>query len=302
MEILEIETFLAVAQHSSFSKAAVHLGYSQAAITVRIKNLEQETGVRLFDRLGKRVSLTSHGQVFYEHCLKIHNELEAAKESVKRTHELCGSIKIGTIDSLCASILPGIIRRFHEINPQIKINVTTDTPHVLLNMLRNNELDVVYVLDEHIKDADIVNVMEEKEHIVFAVSAEHPLADRTNLSIEDLLEYPFILTEKNASYRRVLDYKLITEKDVSIEPVFQSNNTDLLLNLIRHNSNTSIVFLPEFTVNRDINNGILKKLDVPSIDITIWKQVIHHKDKWITPEMQAFFDYLLDYYGKKVQL
>ena len=65
MELREIRTFLQIAQKQSFSKAAEALGYSQAAVTVQIKQLEEELGIHLFDRLGKKTVLTHHGEIFY---------------------------------------------------------------------------------------------------------------------------------------------------------------------------------------------------------------------------------------------
>ena len=81
MEFREISTFLQVAQYQSFSKAARHLGYSQAAVTIQIKQLEQELGVHLFDRIGKQISLTHQGQVFYQYAVSIRNELVFANSA-----------------------------------------------------------------------------------------------------------------------------------------------------------------------------------------------------------------------------
>ncbi len=85
MEFREISTFLQVAQYQSFSKAARHLGYSQAAVTIQIKQLEQELGVHLFDRIGKQISLTHQGQVFYQYAVSIRNDLEQAKKRCCRS-------------------------------------------------------------------------------------------------------------------------------------------------------------------------------------------------------------------------
>ena len=69
MELREIRTFLQIAQKQSFSKAAEALGYSQAAVTVQIKQLEEELGIHLFDRLGKKTVLTHHGEIFYRYAV-----------------------------------------------------------------------------------------------------------------------------------------------------------------------------------------------------------------------------------------
>lgn len=289
MEIQELITFINVARHGSFSHAARHLGYSQAAVTVHIKNLEEELKVRLFDRLGKSISLTSHGKIFYEHALKIVNDLQRAKDAVRQEEELSGSLHIGTIDSLCSSLLPRILLEYHKLYPKVSVSVTTDTPKALLNMLHENELDIVYLIDEKRTESWISKVLEKEIKVVFAAASCHPLADQKPHAIAELLSCPFILTEKDASYRKVLDYHL-QMKNIEIRPLFQSNNTDLLLHMVREN--LGITFLPEYTIQKDREMGTLYKILVPDLQIHVWQQVIHHKDKWITREMKAFLTFI----------
>lgn len=286
METQELITFINVAQHGSFSQAARHLGYSQAAVTVHIKNLEKELQVRLFDRLGKTISLTSHGKIFYDYAIQITNDLQKAKDAVRQEEELSGALHVGTIDSLCSSIFPGILQEYHKRYPKVSVSVTTDTPKVLFHMLHNNELDTVYLLDEKRTEPWLGKVLEKERKVVFAAASGHPLTDRRPHTFSELMAYPFILTEKDASYRKVLDYHLL-QKKIEIQPLFQSNNTDLLLHMVRNR--LGITFLPEYTIQKDREAGIIQEILVPDLQINVWQQVIHHKDKWITREMQAFF-------------
>lgn len=291
MELQELITFVAVAKHNSFSKASIHLGYSQAAVTIQIKHLEEELQVRLFDRLGKKISLTSHGRAFYEHANQILNDIQIARESVKQNDTLTGSLRLGTIDSLCSSVFPGILKEYHRRYPEVSVCVNTDTPAILMNMLNNNDIDVVYLLDERLNDVRWVKVLDTAANTVFAVSSCHPLAQQPSHSLDELLAFPFILTEKDASYRRVFDYELRL-RGQEIIPLFESNNTDLILNMVRNNM--GVTFLPEYTIAEDLEMGAITKLDVPGLHINVWRQVIHHKDKWVNREMRAFFDLLLE--------
>ena len=106
MELREIRTFLQIAQKQSFSKAAEALGYSQAAVTVQIKQLEEELGIHLFDRLGKKTVLTHHGEIFYRYAVTILGTVADAKNAVSASTELSGDLTIGTIESICESIIP----------------------------------------------------------------------------------------------------------------------------------------------------------------------------------------------------
>ena len=264
MEFQELATFVSVADCSSFSKAAKHLGYSQAAVTIQIKHLEEELHVRLFDRLGKKISLTNHGRLFYEHANRVLMDLSKARESVEESLVLTGALRIGTIDSLCSCVFPGVIKEYHRQYPMVRISVTTDTPTVLLDMLNNNDLDVVYLLDEPIHDVRWLSVLEASEETMFAASAEHPLAKQKTFTLDQLFSHTFILTEKDASYRRVLDY-ILGLQNRKISPLFESNNTDLILNMVR--DNIGITFLPEYTLAKDLEEGTMVKLPVDSFHI-----------------------------------
>ena len=286
MEFSEIETFIAVASAESFSRAAENLGYSQSAVTVHIKKLERELGVRLFDRLGKRISLTGQGQLFYEKAVQISNQMKSLKPAMMQPGEPDGLLRIGTIESLCSAIFPDIVNRFHSRFPLVKLDITTDTPDNLLDMLKNNRLDIIYILDERINLPWTAADLAEEERVVFAAGSGHPLAGKT-CGIEELLTYPICLTEKDSNYRKVLESRL-NDMNITIMPTFSSNNTDLLLNLIEHSD--AVAFLPEYCVERLFGEGRLAPIEVDRPRISVYRQIIHHKDKWINPEMEAFLE------------
>ena len=116
MEIRQLNTFIRVAQFQSFSKAAESLGYSQSAVTVQIRLLEEELNTRLFDRMGKRVALTGQGRRFLSGAYDVLYEANRARLSVADEEELHGQLHIGAIDSLCFSSLPPVLHRLSLIH------------------------------------------------------------------------------------------------------------------------------------------------------------------------------------------
>ena len=124
MELREIAAFIQVAQLKSFSKAAKQLGYSQAAVTIQIKQLEQELNVHLFDRIGKQTTLTHQGSVFYEYAASIIRDMAQAKDAVSHPQKLTGRLCIGTIESICASIFPNLLTEYHKRHPEVNISIS----------------------------------------------------------------------------------------------------------------------------------------------------------------------------------
>jgi len=269
MEFREIATFLQAAQLKSFSKAAKKLNYSQGTVTIQIKNLEEELGVRLFDRIGKQISLTSRGEQFYQYAVTLMKNMEEIKCSLSDSRELTGSLALGTIESLCSSLLPPILSEYHRRFPKVNVSVVIDSPRVLLDRLNDNSLDIVYFLDKRISDPRWIKVLEEPEDIVFAASSPHP----------------FLLTEKAASYRHILD-QYLAAYGKQIRPFLEIGNTDFIVHMLRENAGVSL--LPFFSVRRDIEKGRLAALDAEDFHMQVWRQIVYHKDKWITGEMAEF--------------
>ena len=145
MEFRQIQTFMQIAQVKNFSKTAELLGYSQSAVTVQIRQLETELGVRLFDRTGKKVILTPKGKEFLIHANKIIDEMHKAKDAMNDTAELKNPLHIGTIESLCTVKLQEIVQRFRKEHPQVRIQITIGSPERLIQKMEHNELDVIYI-------------------------------------------------------------------------------------------------------------------------------------------------------------
>lgn len=286
MEFREISTFLQVAQYQSFSKAARHLGYSQAAVTIQIKQLEQELGVHLFDRIGKQISLTHQGQIFYQYAVSIRNDLEQAKNAVSDPSTLSGKLCLGTIESICASIFPDLLAEYHRLHPEVTISIVTDSPGVLLDRMNENTIDIVYLLDRRIYDNRWCKTLEEPEENIFVASPDHELAlVKRELELDEVLRFPFFLTEKDASYRHMLE-QYLASINRSVKPFLEIGSTEFIIHMLL--KNTGISFLPKFTVQRELQQKQLTALNVRGFQMQTWRQIFYHKDKWVTREMQEF--------------
>ena len=121
MEIRNITTFVRVAELQSFSRAAEQLGYSQSAVTVQIRQLEQELGLLLFERIGKQVRLTENGSRFVLRALDILNAVDAAKNMAYEPERVFGKLRIATAESLLISVLPPVIMKFRQRCPEVEI-------------------------------------------------------------------------------------------------------------------------------------------------------------------------------------
>lgn len=291
MELREIRTFLEIADLKSFCRAAEKLKYSQAAVTVQIKQLEKELNVHLFDRIGKQTTLTHEGELFYQYASEIMRNVAYARNALGQSSELTGSLVIGTIESICSTLFPPLIREYHHRYPKVNINIVIDSPEILLNMMNSNQVDMVYFLDRRMYDAKWVKILEKPEEIIFAASKDHIFAKKTGLTIDQIITQPLILTEKDASYRFILEQYLASD-DKKLHPFLEIGNTEFIIKLLKQNEGIS--FLPEFTVREDMEQGNLTALSMKEFYLRTWRQIVYHKDKWLSREMKAFMELVLE--------
>ena len=287
MELRQINTFIRVAQFGSFSRAAEKLGYSQSAVTVQIQQLEEELQIRLFDRMGKSIALTDPGVRFLERAYEVLNEVNKARMAVSGQGELHGRLHLGTIESLCTAKLPAVLRLYWEKHPQVVVRVTTGEPEELIEQMERGELDLVYTLDEPLYNNNWCKWMERREEVVFVASPAlgEELGRRPGLSVEQLLDRPFYLTERDANYRRVLDRFLASRQRVLV-PFLECSDTSFIIRMLEVNQGVSL--LPWYAVEPSVHRGTLSLLDVADLRPTLYRQVFSHKEKWRTREMDEF--------------
>lgn len=289
MELRNLVTFIHVAELGSFTKAAQQLGYSQSTVSFQIKQLEEELDCLLFERINHTITLTERGLQLVSYAHQVRALTDDFKEGLGREQDLNGNIHIVAPDSVCEEMINSHYIDFHKKYPSISIRFTTGDSAVMLSMLAHNEADIIITLDGHLYDKDYIIAKEERLSMHFVASAHSALAGKKNLSIKDIINEPFILTECGQGYRRVFDREL-AKKSLEINPVLEIGRTDIITSIV--SGSNMISYLPDFVTKPLIDAGELCFLDVTDMNIEIWKQLIYHKNKWISRSLKEFIDYV----------
>ncbi|MBP3300411.1 MAG: LysR family transcriptional regulator [Clostridia bacterium] len=289
MELRNLITFTHVAELGSFTKAAELLGYSQSTVSFQIKQLEEELGCLLFERINHTVTLTKRGHELVSYAHRIRAITEEFKESLTKDEDLSGHIHIVTPDSVCDEMINSHYLEFHRRYPNISVKFTTADTLAMFDMLDHNEADLIITLDSHSYNKDYVIAKEERLSMHFVARAGSEFAGGKGLSVRDIVNEPFILTEYGQGYRRVFD-KELAKKSLEITPVLEIGRTDIITKTVA-NSNM-ISYLPDFVTQDLVDAGELCYLDVCDLETEIWKQLIYHKNKWISKSMKTFLEYV----------
>ena len=297
MEIRNIRTFVRIAELQNFSKAAEQLGYSQSAVTMQIKQLEEELGTQLFDRIGKHIRLTETGHRFLPRALDILDAVRRAEGIVRDPEDVTGTLRIGTAESLLISVFPPIFMEFGQLCPHVEVSTQTALLSDLFHMVSQNDIDILYFLDRKTNFPEWVKVTERPEAAFFVASAQSPLAGEKQIPLERLLREPFLLTEKGVSYRYAME-QILAEDAVELHPFLETGNTDVITKMLLQNRGIS--FLPEFVVRDYIRDGSLVVLDTACPEICMWSQLIYRKNKCVTPQMERFLEVMLRHIGGNI--
>lgn len=289
MELRNLITFINVAELGSFTKAAEQLGYSQSTISFQIKQLEEELNCLLFERINHTITLTQRGHELISYAHQVLTLTEEFKENLEEDKSYSGHIHIVTPDSVCDDMIHRNYIDFHSKFPDISIKFTTADTTAMFDMLDHNEADIIITLDAHSYQKDYIIAKEELLSMHFVANSKSKFAGAKNLSINDIINEPFILTEYGQGYRRVFD-KELAKKSLEITPVLEIGRTDMITALIAQAD--MISFLPDFVTEKLVASGELCYLDVCDMNVEIWKQLIYHKNKWMSKSLKVIIDYI----------
>ena len=289
MDLRSLQIFIEVAELNSFTRAGEKLGYSQPTVSFQIRQLEQELGVPLFDRIGHTVSLTDAGREALDYAHRICNLSREMTGGNLQNQPARGVVRLGMADSLCHPLIARSFARFRQEYPHIALYIYDGGTDDLFRMLDHNEVDLICTMDSRTYDRTYVMAEEEAIGAHFVVGMGDPVAAEKTVKLEQLVEQPFLLTEKGMSYRRLMDEGLAV-RSLEVHPVLETARADLICGLVARNMGVS--FLPDYVTEADVQAGRLKRLDVDGFQVTVWKQVLYRRDKWLSAQMKAMIGYL----------
>jgi DNA-binding transcriptional LysR family regulator len=287
MEIRNVTTFVRIVETGSFTKAAESLGYSQAAVTAQIKSMEDELGVPLFDKVGKRVYLTLEGKTFLPHAINMLKAEEEAVSSVKMQEDLTGELTLCADLSPAMRVLPELLLEFHKLHPNVKVTLNaSDYLDDKMQRLRNGEIDILIALDEKDPHPELLTVAERRENVVFVTWPGNPLLKKKKVGLADLVHNDFIVTGRGRSYSGMLE-KGLKARGISFDPAMDIGSVGAIIDILR--GGYGISFIPEFTVRDHIKRGELAVL-TPSEDLptNLFTTFLCNPDRWINPVMREF--------------
>lgn len=285
MELRHLNTFRVVAEVKGFTRAADVLGYAQSSVTAQIQALEEELGVQLFNRLGKRIVLTQAGERLLPYVVKVQHLLDNAKAEVAENQEPQGTLTVGAPESLCAYRLPALLRAYRQRFPQVKIILRPGLCWELRQNVRSGEFDVAFLLDERIEMNDLICESLKQENIVLVAPPGHPLTRRSSVMPQDLQTETVFLTETGCSYRSLFEQQ-VNARGVYLDQQLEFGSLEAIKQCVI--SGIGVAQLPEMVVQQELAEQKLTALRWGGKPFAVETQLLYHKNKWLTPALTEF--------------
>lgn len=283
MEHRQLITLRAIVDTGGFNKAADELGYAQSSITAHIKELENELGFPLFDRLGKSIALTQAGRRFLPYALEIIELYAKSKVAVNETNEPSGQLTIGATESIMIYWLPKMIMDFMEQYPKVELILKSVDYINLSAQLKKGDIDAAILVESPAwKPAELITYKLEDERLSLVQSAK---------KLNVIQAEKMLFTEQACSWRPIFEDYLKKEGKSSNSKV-ELSSIEAIKKCIQCGLGTSM--LPHFTVKDQIESGDFIEIpaNVPHDALAIYSAI--HKDKWRSVNLDVFLNALLN--------
>lgn len=285
MEIRQLRSFIKVARLLSFNRAARMLHYAQSSVSAQIRALEEELGVKLFDRLGKRILLTEAGERLVQYAEKISALEEETRFELKGEGQPRGSLTIRMPESLGIYRFPPVIKEFVSKHPGVRLTFTACTHEGLQQDLRKGVTDIGFLLTESINDADLESEVLGFENIMLVAATGHPLTIKRQVRANDLREETFLFSKVDCSYRRSFE-KILEEQGISIKNTITLNSVASLKECAVQGLGLTV--LPKMTVAAEIAGRKLAPVKWKDGRFEVAILMVWYKERWISPKQKAF--------------
>ncbi|MGZ6286412.1 MAG: LysR family transcriptional regulator [Ktedonobacterales bacterium] len=281
MDFVYLRTLCEVARCGSLTHAANALGYAQSSVTTQMQKLEEQYGVPLFERHGRKLKPTQAGETlihYAQQILALHSEAKAAL-----SQQETGTLTIGVIETLATYYLPPILRAFRQDYPNVAITLQAGTEPSIVQAVKDGRCDLGLVLDLLAADPDLVCVPLRKEEFVVVVSPEsHYSQACESMMVEELAQARLILTEEGCTYRALLLHAL-KQCGVAYQIAGEFGSIEAIKQCVA--SGVGIAFLPRAAVETEIEQGKLRGYPL-EIASNLHTQAVYLKRKWQSRSFQ----------------
>jgi len=284
MNIDDLQAFLSVAKHASFSKAAEDLHLTQPAISKRIAALENQLNSRLFDRISRQVSLTEAGHELRGHAQRIISEVDDTRRAISNlSGETRGALTMATSHHISLHRLPPVLQAFTRSYARVQLDLSFMDSELACRAVEQGELELAVVTLPPSGSTALTSIKVWTDTLILAISPEHPLRQQAKITPKTLAQHPAILPGPGTYTRELIDKTLAVGQ---LETRMETHYLETIKMLVTVGLGWSL--LPENMVEEELrpNTG-------SQISVERQLGIVHHPRRTLSNAARAFIDLCL---------
>lgn len=285
----QLKVFESVARHLSYSRAADELHLTQPAVSMQIKQLEDNISLPLFEQLGKRIFLTEAGRELYQYSRAIAQQLadmEVALDELKGMERGKLSIAVVTTANYFA---PHLLAKFCQRYPGVTVSLNVSNRETVLKQLTDNLIDLA-IMGQPPENLDIDSESFMENPLVVVAPPNHPLCREQQIPVERLAQEIFLVRESGSGTRSAME-RFFAEHGIKINKGMETDTTEAIKQAVQAGMGLGI--MSRHTAELELEMGRLKILDVQGFPIVRYWYVVHRKHKRLSSVAKAFLEFLL---------
>lgn len=287
MEVRQLQIFRVLAEELNFTRTAERVHTVQSNVTAQIKALEDELGAPLFDRLGRRVTLTDAGRRFLPFAEQALAAMEQGERAIRSGSDPSGPLRISAPESILTYRLPIVLRNFRRKFPHVEVSFRPHLETTLAIELETGKLDLVINMCDNPANPAHKSMRFHTERIFLLAEPSHALAKRRTVKPADIAGQHLLLTEGGCGYRGKFDM-ILAMQNIRPGHVTEFSSVEAIKQCVA--AGMGIALLPAIVVARELRQNHFKALHWTGPSLDIGTHVLWHKDKWLSPAMTAFLD------------
>ena len=277
MTLRHMKIYLAVYHMENMTKAAARLNMTQPAVTRAIREMEDYYGVRLFERINRRLHITEAGRMFYSYALHIIDSFDQMEKELRNWDEL-GILRVGSSVTLGNYLLPKVLKAFRAEHPTLQIKATISNGADLQQALLDSRLDLA-VIEGSITNEDLQKEVIASDRLVLVLPPEDPRQYAAALQLKDLARDNFLLREEGSMGRSLIDYTFAL-RGIPVKPMIESISTQAILRAVHEGLGISL--LPEQLVLPAIRSGYVATRVIDDEAFLRRNYIVWHRHKFLT--------------------
>lgn len=287
MTFRHYKIFVTVCDTMNMTSAAEQLYMSQSAVSQSVAELEGHYGVRLFERLSRKLYLTEAGQKLLGYARQMIRMDSEVESNMKALHQ-SGTVRVGASVTVGACVLPALAADFQNSHPLVNVEVVEDNTEQIENLILQDRVDLGLVEGE-VTSPDLFSRPFQNDELVLICSPSHRFAGCQDVEPKELEQESFMIREKGSGTRRTFEDRM-TEHNLTWRVAWTCNNADTIKSAVAAGLGVSVI--SERAVTDEVKSGLLLAKRVRGITFQRTFKLIYHKNKYITEPIQQFIKLL----------